>query len=152
MRPGQIPADPYRSELFGICAILVALECICKLHQVNIGSVRLLCDGASALEDTSTISLYKSYTKARSDILAAIAVIREHLPIKIIPEHVDGHQDETKEISQLSYTEVLNINADRRAKKLLQYVKKEKIIQNLPIEEKWKVEIQGKPVVSYFQE
>jgi len=43
-RPGEIDADPYRSELGGLYGLMVALEILCRLHNIDQGSVTFSCD------------------------------------------------------------------------------------------------------------
>ena len=65
---------------------------------------------------------------------------------------MDGHQDRHTRVEDLPYEAVLNIDTDKRAKKLMQETEAETSPQYLPLEDNWQVSIQGKQIVSKLHE
>lgn len=90
-----------------------------KVHQITKGTIMICCDGESALKDSQTLPLWKCYRKHHWDILAVIVQIRERMTIKLLFQHVKGHQDESKSMHQLDRLAKMNIYVDVKAKDIL---------------------------------
>ena len=112
--PG-LPRDqsPFRSELAGVCGVIMVLETLIKHFNIRKGSIKIGLDGESVvkrLKDTKYLKAkYKSY-----DLLSFIVEKTIKLPVKIEFFWVQGHQDDKGKT--ITYEGNMNIQCDAMAK------------------------------------
>lgn len=115
------PGDPsiqcsHRSELIGILGGILHVNSICETHHITSGHIRMGCDGEGAVRaSNSSFEIIKSSRK-HFDIIAAIHRAIEESPLVWNFFHIEGHQDDVFEYSELSRPAQLNCLADRLAK------------------------------------
>ena len=134
---GMIPGPPesqdaFRSEAAGLLGLLLILTALAP--RAKNGSVTVLCDGKSALTKSMLSSRYTFSSNDKSfDIISRIIHLREQLPIHIDVKHVRGHQDDITD--ELSFSEVLNVRMDARAKSFLFRAQRQNFVpvHHLPI-------------------
>ena len=103
----------YRSELCGILANILMVNCIAKTHDVQEGTVTLGCDNESAL----WAAFGTGHINANDPSRDLIKVIRHHIHDTSITwhyRHVRGHQDRQKGI-QLDKWATANVAVDKAA-------------------------------------
>lgn len=113
--------DSYRAEASGICAGFLLLRTICRLQNITSGSIKLGCDGQSALNKSTAAHWVIRHSDKHHDVLTAAQTFRNQLPIKINPIWIKGHQDDGPD--GLSYCRMdrmtqLNVDCDKGAKAL----------------------------------
>jgi hypothetical protein len=126
--PGALKdQSAYLSEVAGIFGIATMIREICAFHEITAGTVYLGCDGLSALVNCTDImsrssSLHKvlfhgngkeSYPQFGS--ITATRAIFQQCPVKWVPHHVLGHQDDDPD-AFLDRWATLNIETDDQAK------------------------------------
>ena len=113
--------------MLGLLAILDILRILTSEHNITVGACTIACDGISTLR-----KVFHSYSNTHpsqkhSDLLSATTKILKILPIKIITQHIKGHQDDHTLYDILPRLAQLNIDADIRAKLQLQMCIKDNI-------------------------
>jgi hypothetical protein len=84
----------YRSEVAGLFGIATMVREICALHDITAGTVYLGCDGLSALLNCTDIDYVVKPTAPHFDLITATRAMLQQCPVKWIPHHVLGHQDD----------------------------------------------------------
>ncbi len=111
--------SPYRSELTGIYATMLTVQKICQYFNVTEGAIELGCDGMSAIDRAFSCITILNIEEPCYDLISAIKKLWTYSPILWKVQHVRGHQEEEKQISELSRLELLNIEMDKEAKAFL---------------------------------
>ena len=119
---GSEKMDSYRAELYGIFSILLTLHDIINEYNITSGMITIACDNKASLNNSLLYKNRTSITQGSFDILWAIHDLLQDIPIKIIPKHVKAHQDQKKEMQQLTILETLNCIVDKKAGEYRQYV------------------------------
>jgi hypothetical protein len=114
-----VPGSPdvqssYRSELAGLYAMVHIVATLCSYHHLSTGSVTLYCDGKGPIHRVSHSSWTTWATEDHFDLIASISKTVASLPIKLIFQHVRGHQDSSG--NNLDIYAAWNCEMDRRAK------------------------------------
>ena len=116
--PG-LPQDqsPYRSELIGLLAGIMAVDWLLKEWAPNLLThprVRIACDGLSAIE-MAFEDRPLSPTDAQFDLVSSIreAILRSSADWS--PQHVYGHLDKSNLFDELSWWEKRNLEVDGMA-------------------------------------
>lgn len=115
-------SSAYRGELGGLLALLSVIEQIEKAYPPpGMYSIRICCDGESALFKALTTPKYKLTVSNKSfDILCQISEIKGRLRAEVEPYHVKGHADDL--YRTLTWEEELNCRMDKSAKMVLQHL------------------------------
>ena len=115
--------NAYQSEIVGLLAILDTLTSICTEHNLSHGRLTIGCDGISALKSARNCTINSVNPKQKhSDILSAIAKLKDKLSIDLDFIHVKGHQDDLQDYADLDRLGQLNVMMDIEAKELLKVV------------------------------
>ena len=110
----------FRSEAIGVLAILDYLKELCDAEKIQQGSIRMFCDNEKVLQVTDEWSCNRLSSKRKNaDILSALLLTRDRLPLRIETQHVKAHQDQDTSINLLSPEAQANVQMDFRAKELL---------------------------------
>jgi len=118
---GSTSMDSYRAKIYGIYGILVKLQYLVQNYNIKKGQITIACDSKAGLLNSLAYNSRASVAQGSFDILWAIQKIwKRHLPIKIIDQHVKGHQDATGK--RLTFLETLNCIMDRKAKQYREYI------------------------------
>ncbi len=111
--------SPYRSELTGIYATMLTVHKSCQYFNNTAGAIELDCDGMSAIDRAFSCLTILNIEEPCYDLISAIKKLWAHSPILWKVQHVRGHQEEEKQISELSRLELLIIEMDNEAKAFL---------------------------------
>jgi len=95
------------------------IKAICTFYGVTQGSVDLYCDCDMALQLASKEWLQLAQTTKHADIIRAIRILVDELPIKICFKEVKGHQDNHMDYALLDRPSQMNMEVDRVAKAYL---------------------------------
>jgi hypothetical protein len=114
-----VPGHPddqgaYRSELAGLYAIILVVNCLCPWADITSGGIEVGCNGLSALNkafDTWPLEPADPHF----DMLCALRQMIKSSPLKWKTRHVDGHQDNDVTV-KLDFWAVKNIQMDNLAK------------------------------------
>ena len=114
----RIPGRPralssYRAELGGIAGILILVKCLCQVHKVSHGKVRIGLDNASAIAQSKDDSPLSGQAPSR-DLVTEIRQLLTHLPIQCEFFWIMGHADQ--KVGHETYEQRLNRLCDERAK------------------------------------
>ena len=95
----QVPGSPehqgaYRSELAGILAVLIILQELCRIHDIQSGSITIGLDGQGAKEEAEDDDRL-SATQPAFDMLLDIRARIKSLPIDCKFKWIKGHQETT---------------------------------------------------------
>jgi hypothetical protein len=112
--------DSYRSELQGVHAMLLGLFAFCTFYNITEGGVRLGCDNSSCVQHGQGDWQKVSLSTKHADIIQAIRVLKNKLPVQVTFEHVYGHQDDRLSFNTLPRLAQLNVTMDHCAKEMLQ--------------------------------
>jgi hypothetical protein len=107
--------NPYRAELAGIFAIVVAVEAIVAFHDIQSGSIELGCDCESGI----TTIFEHTYDKPKQPHYDLIHEIRQKIKASKLTwasRHVSGHQDKHVPVHLLDMWGQLNCEMDGLAK------------------------------------
>ena len=109
--------NSFRSEAFGIIAILSICELTQQIQPQISGSIDIYCDNKSILEKASkdVENLTKYSLENDADTTLQIRAILNKLRIRVSFHHVKGHQDEKKRNEELNIQEKLNCDMDKMA-------------------------------------
>ncbi len=138
--------NPYRSELQGLHALLMALLAICKLFNITQGYVKVGCDNETAVWLAGNPILQLAMHTKHVDLVRAIRKIVAELPIEIEFVHVDGHQDKHTPYHRLDRMGQLNVQMDSEAKRYLRWLLSSPYPTPCPstiFKEGWSCHIQG---------
>jgi len=120
----MVPGPPtsvnaYRAELYGIYALLVALEYFCNERQILSGGITIGCDNQGALSQAQHFQEHVPCAAAHADIIRAITSLcmRSHIHLSFV--YVPGHQDALSHLEDLPPMAQMNVWADSLAKKEL---------------------------------
>ncbi len=114
----------YSCELGGILAIIHMISWIEKSHNLTGGTVKIGCDGLSALNRSFLFQQDSRTCKEQhSNLLAPILSLLQTLSIRYRAFHVKGHLDNLYAYHSLGRMEQMNIRMDTYAKSLLQQIK-----------------------------
>ena len=107
--------DAYRTEVGGIYGIVTIIEHLVEAFDIETGSITLGCDCESALK---AVFEYEYITPSQScfDLLQIIRGKIDKCPIKILPKHIYGHQDDFVSFEYLPTWAKLNVTMDSCAK------------------------------------
>ena len=108
-----------RGEYQGIHTILLFLKALCIFHDITEGLIRLGCDNTNSVRDAITTNLRVPASRAHVDMVRAIRRLIHDLPITVIFEHVEGHQDDFALVEDLPRMAQLNVLVDTWAKQFL---------------------------------
>jgi len=97
----------------------MVIKAICTFYGVTQGSMDLFCDCDTALHLASKEWLQLAQTMKHVDIVRAIHILVDELPIKVLFWEVKGHQDDHVEYALLDRPSQMNVKADRVAKAYL---------------------------------
>jgi hypothetical protein len=118
--PGEAEyQSAYRSELCGMLAIVTIIECLANRHKIQITGTPILtigCDGEAAVKQVSKQRQDLRLDEKQADILGAVRSTSQRLGFPVNFCHVDGHQDDHVDESELDIWGRLNVLMDRRAK------------------------------------
>jgi len=111
-----LPRDvnAYRAELHGIHAVLMVIKAIIIFFGITCRSIDIYCDMALHLSSKEWLQL--TQTTAHADLVRAIWILVNKLPIKVIFQEVKGHLDDHTDFGLLDRTSQMNVEADRAAK------------------------------------
>ena len=114
--PGaQTDQSAYRSEVAGLFGIATMIREICAFHDITAGTVYIGCDGLSALKNCTDIGYVVKPISPHFDLIAATRAMLQQCPVKWVPRHVLGHQDNDPD-AFLDRWATLNIEMDADAK------------------------------------
>lgn len=114
--PGPIEeGDSHRCELASLYAIALLVCAICEIHNITSGSVHVACDNQQAIRIFESWYLADPQHK-NFDLEQAILNVLKDCPIKWIPHHVKGHQDDHRAYHRLDRFAQLNVQMDAMAK------------------------------------
>ena len=105
----------YRSEVARIFGIATIVREIYAFHDITTGTVYIGSDGLSALLNCTDIDYVVKPTSPHFDLIAATRAMLQHCPVKSIPHHALGHQDDYSDAFLDRWT-TLNIEMDEDAK------------------------------------
>jgi hypothetical protein len=108
--------NPYRSELQGLHATLMAVLCLCRFCEITSGSIKIGCDSETGVRLSGRSSLKVSLSTKHVDLICGIRVLISEIPIKVILFDIEGHQDDFTAFEDLPRPAQLNVLMDRRAK------------------------------------
>jgi hypothetical protein len=113
--PGH-PEDQgaYHSELAGLYAIVLVVNCLCSWADIISGGIAVGCDGLSVLNKASETWPLES-ADPHFDMLCALCQVIEISPLSWTTRHVDGYQDNAA-TAKLDFWAVKNIQMDNLAK------------------------------------
>jgi len=114
-----VDVNAYRVELHGIHVALMVIKAICIFYGITQGSVDLFCECDMALWLASKEWLQLVQLTKHADIVRAICILVDELPIKIWFREVKGHQDNHVEYALLDRPSQMNMEADCVAKAYL---------------------------------
>jgi hypothetical protein len=106
--------NPYRSELSGLYASVMATNALVSFFSITSGSITLACDNLGAIRTTSYNADHTSPTGAQFDLAMAIQYAKSR-DIQWNHQHVMGHQDELADHT-LTPFELINVDMDTKAK------------------------------------
>ena len=110
----------FRSEAIGMLAILDYIKTLCDDETIQHGSMTMYCDNEKVLQITEEWTCARLNPKRKNaDILSALLLTRDLLPIRIETQHVKAHQDQATPVHLLSPEAQANVQMDFRAKELL---------------------------------
>ena len=122
--PGR-PQDQsaYRSELIGILAGVMVVSWLRDNYPTGFLStfrptVTVACDGEAALSNAFDTWTLRPKQK-QFDLLSAIRTLIRTTKVSWQPQHVKGHQDDHRRLSQLDWWELRNVECDSAAKAFL---------------------------------
>ncbi len=120
MVPGPSSSiNAYRAELYGIYAILVALNHFCSQRQIFSGGLTIGCDNQGALSQAQHFHEHVPCASAHADIIRAITNLHQQSRIHLSFVYVPGHQDALAQLEDLPPLAQMNVWADSLAKKEL---------------------------------
>jgi hypothetical protein len=111
--------NPYRSELQGIHALLLAVTAVCKFCNITDGKITVGCDNLGGIKRSAADWLKINQSTKHADLIRAIRRLKDSLPITIHFVHIDGHQDRQTAFENLPRLAQLNVEMDHRAKERL---------------------------------
>jgi hypothetical protein len=122
---GIVPGKPefqsaYRSELCGLLAILSVLQELVKRYGLGDFAtahhphITIACDGESAVKQAAKTRQDLKMDEKQADLLGTIRKMTRDIPVTITFRHVDGHQDDHADKSDVWGR--LNVRMDERAK------------------------------------
>ena len=109
--------NSYRSELFGILAILTSINNLCEEYGLTNGCLKLYCDGESALKRIQNSELNVSNKSQHFDVINSILCLLHRLPVQVELHHVVAHQDKYMPYRSLDRPSQLNVMVDSMAKR-----------------------------------
>ena len=109
--------NAYRSELFGIVALMAEISHISKEHTVQ-ASIAIGCDNRGAVEKLNNLQIPVSSNTQHFDLLQMIQQIMQRSQMKFSFYWIKSHQDEQNDLSDLTRSEYLNVLVDSMAKSL----------------------------------
>ena len=113
-------SNAYRGELLGIMTVHLILLGMNTLHPNLGGSVRIYSDCKGALDKVENLPPGRIPSQCKhSDVLKTIMVNCSSLSFDVQYEHIEAHQDEHTDFSQLSRPAQLNCAVDAGAKRAL---------------------------------
>ena len=152
--PGHLKDnDAYRAEAAGICTGFLLLRTICSLQGITQGSIKLGCDGESALEKSTSTSWVIRTSDKHHDILHAAQTFRNQLPITIRKHWIRSHQNEGPNAipyCMLDRMTQLNVDCDTGAKALA----REPLPASSPpiLTDLWYLSLNGKQLVNDLED
>jgi hypothetical protein len=100
----------------------LGLLAFCTFHQIIDGKATIGCDNLNSVKFARGNWLKVSLRAKHSDLIRAIRVLKDKLPIKVVFIHVYGHQDRHVFFHELARPSQLNVEMDELAKARLQEV------------------------------
>jgi len=114
--------NAYRAELYGIYAILVALEHFCTQRQIFSGGLTIGCNNQGALSQAQHFHEHIPCTSAHADIIQAIKTLCKQSRIHLSFVYVPGHQDALSCLEDLPPLAWMNVWEDSLTKKELHQI------------------------------
>ena len=115
MVPGESQVHtPHRAELSGIAGGLTLLKMVCNVYSISAGKVTIGLDGKNALRRAREDSEMASF--ADWDLIKVIHTLLAELPTEYDWRWIEGHQDDTRDLSELDDWARRNIMMDGTAK------------------------------------
>lgn len=121
----------YRGELAGLYGGLKMVEAIYKIYDIQEGRIILGCDGQGAITRIQHDRI--SLSSSNFDYASAIRSVLSQLPLHIDYMHVKGHADKHTPLENLSVVEIMNIWADKMAKRCNSTIYDDALLANLPL-------------------
>jgi|NOAtaT_6_FD_contig_81_301931_length_1652_multi_2_in_0_out_0_1 hypothetical protein len=128
----------YRAELTGIFSTVWLVNQLCTYFHINNGQIDFRCDGISALHSAFNSEIPIQPNIHSYDLIAAIRRELQKSPIIWNTQHIEGHQDDQTNISQLVKAGQLNVEADLLAKSMIPIAKAQPRHLKIP-SEPWSV-------------
>ena len=108
----------HRSELSGLIGVVRQIF-LCRQHRVCHRSIEVGCDGMEVCKAASRF-LYEPNVKiSHFDMVSTLHQLIKDSPLTWTFRHIKGHQDDMKDIHELTEWEQMNVKVDARAKSLL---------------------------------
>jgi hypothetical protein len=89
---------------------------LCQFFEINEGAITMGCDSTSALLSGVDNNIEPTSRITDHDMLFAIRQIINNIPVKLLWQHVKGHQDDKKSKDELTRPEQLNCEMDKETK------------------------------------
>jgi hypothetical protein len=143
--------DSYHSELQGLHAMFLGLFAFCTFHTIMEGQVTLGCDNFNCIQRACGDWLKVSPQAAHADLIRAICVLRNKLPIRVVLQHVHGHQDTLVFFNNLDRLAQLNVHMESCAKDCLHHLLSQDVPPCSPdgiAYEGWQCYVRGNKVTS----
>ena len=130
--PGPIAeGDSHRCEVAGLCSIVLLANAICEHHNILSGSITVACDNTHALRLFSE-DYVPEPQHLNFDLVSATWNLARASPIKWIPKHVKGHQDDHKNYHSLPRLAQINVQMDTLAKTYWQTLVTDPTVPSIP--------------------
>jgi hypothetical protein len=142
--------NAYQSELAGLYCIAYYIYFLERKHGVR-GKITIACDSISALNQASKNYDFINPNLPQFDLIMAIRSIVSETTLEWTWKHVKGHQDDTRETSELDQWSKWNIQMDAEAKCYWSVTKHWSIYPTI-YGEPWCNVTQGNKVTSQFCE
>ena len=108
------------SKAIGTLAILDYIRDLCTTEDIQSGLLIMFCDNEKVLQIIDEWTCDRLNPKKKNaDVLSALLLTRDLLPIRIETQHVKAHQDNKSPLHLLSPEAQVNVEMDLRAKELL---------------------------------
>ena len=106
----------HRSEMFGILALVLMVNAICKANNIQDGHITAKCDGEGTIKILQQLYSVTKNSRKHYDLIIAITKVVKMSPLKWTFTHLDGHQDDHMDFEELDRWAQLNVIVDKAAK------------------------------------
>ena len=135
----------YRSELTGILAVLYMVKQLCLERNLDNGWLTIACDNIAAGKALCQTH-YPNPQQNHFDLIQAIFLLRQELPISFFFRHVEGHQASKHPLRDLDEWAILNEEMDGLAKAYFQHSRSLPSLSNVLNGKEWHLHIQGNKI------